>query len=171
MAKYCIVKYLTALLEGINLCDCSIREYQSFYCFVERWSSLHQMWPGLGKPVHINWIPLFVCTWKLHSCITQKYQLCKYLTMDGQVCFHRRLFTHAVKPRWCISRPWGALIGLQGVPPYQAAPNGSLGPPCGLHQFWSHTEGHSTAAWVQIVALDRLRLPTRPRLPPPVHPL
>ena len=29
----------------------------------------------------------------------------KYLTIDGQVCFHRRLFTNAVKPRGCISRP------------------------------------------------------------------
>ena len=49
---------------------------------------------------------------------------------------------------------------------YQAAPDGSLGPPCGLYQFWSHTEGHSTAAWVQMVALARLRLPTLHRLRP-----
>ena len=38
------------------------------------------------------------------------------LTIDGQVCFYRRLFTDAVKPRGCISRSWGALIGLHGVP-------------------------------------------------------
>ena len=36
------------------------------------------------------------------------------LTIDGQVCFYRRLFTDAVKPRGCISRSWGALIGLHG---------------------------------------------------------
>ena len=28
----------------------------------------------------------------------------KYLTIDGQVYFHRRLFTDAVKPRGCISQ-------------------------------------------------------------------
>ena len=50
---------------------------------------------------------------------------------------------------------------------YQAAPIGSLCPPCGLYQFWSHTEEHSTAALVQMVALARLWLPTCPRLPPP----
>ena len=38
------------------------------------------------------------------------------LTIDGQVCFYRRLFTNAVKPRGCISRSWGTLIGLHGVP-------------------------------------------------------
>ena len=38
------------------------------------------------------------------------------LTIDGQVCFYRRLFTDAVKPRGCISWSWGTLIGLHGVP-------------------------------------------------------
>ena len=40
----------------------------------------------------------------------------KYLAIDGQVCFYRRLFADAVKPRRCISWSWGALIGLHGVP-------------------------------------------------------
>ena len=40
----------------------------------------------------------------------------KYQTIDCQVCFYRRLFTDAVKPRGCISWSWGALIGLHGVP-------------------------------------------------------
>ena len=40
----------------------------------------------------------------------------KYLPIDGQVCFYRRLFADAVKPRRCISWSWGALIGLHGVP-------------------------------------------------------
>ena len=38
------------------------------------------------------------------------------LTIDGQVCFYRQLFTDAVKPRGCILWSWGALIGLHGVP-------------------------------------------------------
>ena len=37
-------------------------------------------------------------------------------SLDSQVCFYRRLFIDAVKPRGCISWPWGASIGLHGVP-------------------------------------------------------
>ena len=37
MAKYCIAKYLTAVLEGINLCECSIREYRSFIALWKGW--------------------------------------------------------------------------------------------------------------------------------------
>ena len=59
----------------------------------------------------------------------------KYLIIDGQVCFYRRLFTDAVKPPGCISWPWRALMG------YQAAPHGSLGLPCGFYQSVSHAEG------------------------------
>ena len=40
----------------------------------------------------------------------------KYWTIDSQVCFYRRLFVDAVKPQGCISWPWGASIGLYGVP-------------------------------------------------------
>ena len=40
----------------------------------------------------------------------------QHWTIDCQVCFYRRLFTDAVKPRGCISWCWGALIGLHGVP-------------------------------------------------------
>ena len=40
----------------------------------------------------------------------------KYLAIDGQVCFYRRLFSDAVKPRRCMSWSWGASIGLHGVP-------------------------------------------------------
>ena len=39
----------------------------------------------------------------------------KHWTIDSQVCFYRRLFIDAVKPRGCISWPWGASIGLHGV--------------------------------------------------------
>ena len=38
------------------------------------------------------------------------------LRLDGQVCFFRRLFSDAVKPRGCISWPVWALIRLHGVP-------------------------------------------------------
>ena len=40
----------------------------------------------------------------------------KYLAIDGQVCFYRRFFADAVKPRRCMSWSWGTLIGLHGVP-------------------------------------------------------
>ena len=48
----------------------------------------------------------------------------RYLTIDGQVCFHRQLFTDAVKPRGCISQPclrginrtaWGTRLLLTAV--------------------------------------------------------
>ena len=32
----------------------------------------------------------------------------KHLAVDGQVCFYRRLFADAVKPRRCMSGSWGA---------------------------------------------------------------
>ena len=35
-----------------------------------------------------------------------------HLRLDGQVCFYRRLFFDAVKPRWCISWPVGPLRGI-----------------------------------------------------------
>ena len=35
-----------------------------------------------------------------------------HLRLDGQVCFYRRLFCHAVKPRGCISWPVWPLRGI-----------------------------------------------------------
>ena len=50
------------------------------------------------------------------SCTHALPRNTKYLIIDGQVCFYRRLFTDAVKPSGCISWPRRALIGLHGVP-------------------------------------------------------
>ena len=36
----------------------------------------------------------------------------KHLRLDGQVCFYRRLFSDAVKPRGCISWPVWPLRGI-----------------------------------------------------------
>ena len=44
------------------------------------------------------------------SCTHALPRNTKYLIIDGQVCFYRRLFTDAVKPPGCISWPWRALI-------------------------------------------------------------
>ena len=106
------------------------------------------------------------------SCTHALHRNTKYLIIDGQVCFYRRLFTDAVEPPGCISRPWEALIGLNGVPgcswrqPWPTLWIVPVQVPC-----WRH----STAAWVRMVALARLRLPTLPRLPAaplqPAHPL
>ena len=100
------------------------------------------------------------------SCTHALPRNTKYLIIDGQVCFYRRLFTDAVKPPGCISWPWRALIGLHGVPgcsSRQSWPPLWILPVC--VPYW----GHSTAAWVRMVALTRLRLPTFPR-PPPTRP-
>ena len=44
---------------------------------------------------------LFACESYTHALTRNT----KYLTKDGQVCFHRRLFADAVEPRGCISQP------------------------------------------------------------------
>ena len=36
----------------------------------------------------------------------------KHLRLDGQVCFYRRLFSDAVKPRGCLSWPLWSLRGI-----------------------------------------------------------
>ena len=50
---------------------------------------------------------------------------------------------------------------------HQATPDGSLVLPSGLYQFMSNTEG-TALLFELMVALPRLRLPTRPNCPP--HP-
>ena len=39
-----------------------------------------------------------------HLCTIQKYQ---HVAIDGQVCFHRWLFSNPVKPRWGFTVPFG----------------------------------------------------------------
>ena len=87
----------------------------------------------------------------------------KHWTIDSQVCFYRRLFIDAVKPRGCISWPWGASIGLHGVP---GCSSRQSWPPLCIVTVCATDWRYSTALWVWMVALARLRLPTRPRLPP-----
>ena len=91
----------------------------------------------------------------------------KYLAIDGQVCFYRRLFADAVKPRRCISWSWGALIGLHGVPNCSSRQSG---PPLWIVPVHATYWRHSTALWVRMGALPRLRLPTRPHRPPHIPP-
>ena len=40
----------------------------------------------------------------------------KHLRLDGQVCFYRRLFSDAVKPRGCLSWPLWSLRGINKTP-------------------------------------------------------
>ena len=39
------------------------------------------------------------------SCTNALHRNTKYLIIDGQVCFYRRLFTDNIEPPGCISRP------------------------------------------------------------------
>ena len=116
--------------------------------------------------VHINCIPLFVCTWKLHSCTMQKHQVLddRWPGLLSQTAFYQcykttRMHFSALKG---INRTaWGTKLLLSAVlAPLWIVPV--------LVLYW----GHSTAAWVQMDALARLRLPTLPTTPlPPAHPL
>ena len=86
-----------------------------------------------------------------------------YLAIDGQVCFYRRLFADAVNwPRRCMSWSWGTLIGLHGVPNCSSRQSG---PPLWIVPVHVTYWRHSTALWVRMGALPRLRLPTRPHHP------
>ena len=87
----------------------------------------------------------------------------KHLRLDGQVCFFRRLFFDAVKPRGCISWPvwplrginktaWGAKLILTAGPAYPVS--------CA-------SLGHLLMAQHCHLCLSVcLWLPTHPRLPP-----
>ena len=90
----------------------------------------------------------------------------KYQTIDCQVCFYRRLFTDAVKPRGCISWSWGVLIGLHGVPNCSSRQSG---PPLWISSVHTTYWRHIIALWVWMGALPRLRLPTRSQRPPPIE--
>ena len=53
---------------------------------------------GPGKTGHICTSTGFHFLSVCESCTHGLPRNIKYLTIDGQVCFHRRLFTDAVKP-------------------------------------------------------------------------
>ena len=94
--------------------------------------------------------------------------------MAMQVCFYRRLFADAVKPRRCMSWSWGALIGLHGVPNCSSRQSGS---PLGLwivYQFTSLTEGTPLlfeSEWVLCPVFGSPPAPTAhpPTRPPPIE--
>ena len=77
------------------------------------------------------------------SCTHALPRNTKYLIIDGQVCFYRRLFTDAVKPPGCISWPWRALMGLHGVP---ACSSRQSWPPLWILPVCVPCWGHNTAA-------------------------
>jgi len=51
---------------------------------------------------------------------------------------------------------------------YQAAPDGSLGPPCGLYQFWSHTEGTALLLEYRWLLWPAFGFPSAPASPQPL---
>ena len=88
----------------------------------------------------------------------------KHLRLDGQVCFFRRLFTDAVKPRGWISWPVWPLRGIN-----KTAWDAKLILTAGLaYPVSCASLGHRLMAQHCHLCLSVcLRLPTRPRLPPP----
>ena len=51
---------------------------------------------------------------------------------------------------------------------YQTAPDGSLGPPCGLYQFWSHTEGTALLLESKWLLKPAFGFPPIPTHSPPI---
>ena len=97
----------------------------------------------------------------------------KHLRLDGQVCFYRRLFPDAVKPRGCISWPvwplrginktaWGAKLILTADLAY---PVGCASLGCLL------TAQHCHLCLNVCLSLPMAPHPPPPPTPPPSHPL
>ena len=80
------------------------------------------MWPGLGNRsyLYINWITFFVCTWKLHSCTTQKHQVLddRWPGLLSQTTFYRCCETkrmHFSALRGINKTAWGNRLLLTAV--------------------------------------------------------
>ena len=90
----------------------------------------------------------------------------KHLSLDGQVCFCRWLFSDDAKPQGCISWPVWLLRGdYMGC---QTDSNGRLGLQGELCQAGSPTDGTALPFVFECLVLTRLRLPTCPHPPPPI---
>ena len=73
----------------------------------------------------------------------------KHLSLDGQVCFCRRLFSDNAKPRGCISWPVWPLRGINKTAwGCQTDSDGRLGLPGELCPAGSPTDGTATAICV-----------------------
>ena len=91
------------------------------------------------------------------------------MAVDGQVCFYRQLFVDLVKPRGCITGP---LVPLRGT--NKTVGSATLQPTtvwtypvivAVYVDYWMY----STAVCVLMEGTARLRLPTHPHHPPPIH--
>ena len=94
----------------------------------------------------------------------------KYVTIDNQVCFHRRLFANPVKPHWYITRPMEPLGTTKqnwcGVKIYQC-----LSPPILwiVYIFVIYWE-HRTIACALMAGWAHFGLPPIITTLPPTHP-
>ena len=115
------------------------------------------MTAGLGKP-HRHQLKSSFCPQVKGTLMHYPETPCKYLAIDGQVCFYRRLFADAVKPRRCMHvmvlgrvnrTAWGTKLLLTAVWAYlvdftssrhllktqhcSLSPNGCFAPPSAPH--------------------------------------
>ena len=109
--------------------------------------------------VHINCIPLFACTWKLHSCTIQKHQVLddRWPGQLSQTAFYRGCKAtrmHFSALRGINRTAWDTKLLLSAVlAPLWIVPV--------LVPYW----GHSTAAWIQMVAFGFPPSPASPQPP------
>ena len=95
----------------------------------------------------------------------------KYLAIDGQVCFYRRIFADAVKPQRCMSWSWGALIGLYEIVNCSSRQSGSPLWIVPVHVTYC-TALLFESKWVLYSAFGSPPTPTiHPTPLPPAHPL
>ena len=105
--------FLVCVCVCVRVCACVRACVRACVCVTVFWKTDHL---GTRTEIHV----LHVHDRHTHALSRNT----KYWTKDSQVCFYRRLFIGAVKPRGCISWSWSALIGLHGVPG------------CSSHQSW-----------------------------------
>ena len=103
----------------MNFCKCAImsgfrKSGHKYKCYTHKHAYIIVTIFGKIDHLHASTEIHFLPVQERHIHALSRNTNC--LTIDGQVCFYRRLFTDAVKPRGCISWSWGALIGLHGVP-------------------------------------------------------
>ena len=93
----------------------------------------------------------------------------KHLRLDGRVCFYRRLFSDAVKPRGCLSWPLWPLRGINktawGAKLIQS--DGRPGLPCELCRSGSLTDGKALPFEFECLLYPAYGSPPAPTAPPP----
>ena len=93
--------------------------YNRLFSRMKNFTNCDRAWENLSY-VHINCILLFVCTWKLHSCTTQKYQVLEdrwpgLLSQTAYYWCYKTTRMHFSALRGITRAAWGTRMLLTAV--------------------------------------------------------